>query len=715
MYQKAELHRVKVQKRNKPLEIFKKSFEMKKAFLYIIALMPMITMAQVDRTKAPAPSPAPPIQLGKPTAYTLPNGLKVFVVQNSKLPRVSASLTIDMDGIIEGDKTGITSMAGSLLRRGTAKMSKAQLDEEIDFLGASINTSSQSASASSLKNNFPKVFALMSDVVLRPALPSAELEKIRKNELSELQSNKDDPGAISDNVSNRLTFGKNHPYGDIATEKTINNVKLDDIKKYFATYWKPNNAYLVFVGAIAPEEARQLAVQYFGAWQKGVVPKPVYKTPQASAKTFIALVDRPSSVQSNINFICPVELKPGAPDAIPASVMDNLLGGGSSGRLFQNLREKYGFTYGAYSSLNTDRLIGKFEANASVRNEKTDSAIGQFLYEFNKMRTESFTETEVNNMKSYLSGGFARSLENPGTIAQFALNIARYHLPADYYQNYLRNLSNVNTDVVAEMAKKYIMPGRMVIVIVGNAKQIAPGLEKYGEVKYFDVYGNEVAAPVVKKVDASVTPESIIQKAANATGSAEAMAAITDIDMNGEASLMGQSFSVNQKYVLPGTYLSAMSMKGMVLQSKMLKDGKYTMSMQGQSQEGDEQDKEEIDEDAAFFTDAYMLKKGGYKFEMGTIEKVEGKDAYAVNIKTPTGREYTNYYDVANGLKVKSSTVEDAGPAGKVTVQVYFGEYKTFNGIQVPSKVLIDQGSLKIEMNFKDIKVNGGLKADDIK
>ena len=473
--------------------------------------------------------------------------------------------------------------------------------------------------------------------------------------------------------------------------------------------------YLVFVGAIAPEEARQLAVQYFGAWQKGVVPKPVYKTPQASAKTFIALVDRPSSVQSNINFICPVELKPGAPDAIPASVMDNLLGGGSSGRLFQNLREKYGFTYGAYSSLNADRLIGKFEANASVRNEKTDSAIGQFLYEFNKMRTESFTETEVNNMKSYLSGGFARSLENPGTIAQFALNIARYHLPADYYQNYLRNLSNVNTDVVAEMAKKYIMPGRMVIVIVGNAKQIAPGLEKYGEVKYFDVYGNEVAAPVVKKVDASVTPESIIQKAANATGSAEAMAAITDIDMNGEASLMGQSFSVNQKYVLPGTYLSAMSMKGMVLQSKMLKDGKYTMSMQGQSQEGDEQDKEEIDEDAAFFTDAYMLKKGGYKFEMGTIEKVEGKDAYAVNIKTPTGREYTNYYDVANGLKVKSSTVEDAGPAGKVTVQVYFGEYKTFNGIQVPSKVLIDQGSLKIEMNFKDIKVNGGLKADDIK
>ncbi len=688
---------------------------MKKAFLYIIALMPLITMAQVDRTNAPTPTPAPPIQLGKPTAYTLPNGLKIFVVQNSKLPRVSVSLTIDMDGIIEGDKTGITSMAGSLLRRGTTKMNKAQLDEEIDFLGASINTSSQSASASSLKNNFPKIFALMSDVVLRPALPSTELEKIRKNELSQLQSSKDDPGSISDNVSNRLTFGKNHPYGDIATEKTINNVKLDDIKKYFATYWKPNNAYLVFVGAISAEEARQLAVQYFGGWQKGVVPKPTYKTPQAPAKTFIALVDRPASVQSNINFISPVDLKPGAPDAIPASVMNNLLGGGSSGRLFQDLREKYGFTYGAYSSLNTDRLIGKFEANASVRNEKTDSSIGQFIYEFNKMRSESFTELEVNNMKSFLSGGFARSLENPGTIAQFALNIARYNLPADYYQNYLKNLSNVNPDVVSALAKKYINNDRMTIVVVGNAKQIAAGLEKYGEVKYFDVYGNEVAAPVVKKVDASVTPESIIQKAANATGSVEAMAAITDIDMGGEASLMGQTFSVDQKYVLPSAYVSAMSMKGMVLQSKMLKDGKYSMSMQGQTHEGDEQDKEEINEDASFFSDAYMLKKGGYKYEMAGIEKVEGKDAYAISIKTPAGREYTNFYDVATGLKVKSSTVEDAGPAGKVTVMVYFSDYKTFNNIQIPTKILMDQGPIKIDVNFKDIKVNSGLKAEDIK
>ncbi|HEY1023204.1 MAG TPA: pitrilysin family protein, partial [Flavisolibacter sp.] len=414
---------------------------MKKVFIAFLALMPTMLLAQIDRSKAPQPGPAPEIKIGQPATYTLPNGLKVFVVQNTKLPRVSATLTFNMDGIVEGDKAGLTSMGGELLRRGTAKMTKVQLDEAVDLLGGSLNTSATSASASSLKRNFPKLLALMSDVVLRASFPAAELEKIRKQSLSGLQAAKENPNAIAQNVVNRLTYGKDHPYGDIETEETISNVKLEDIKNYFSTYWKPNNAFLVFVGDIAPAEAQKLAIQHFGSWQKGDVPKPDYVTPQPPAKTYIALVDRPSSVQSVITFAAPVPLKPGTPDVIPASVMNNILGAGSTSRLFMNLREKYGFTYGAYSSLNSDRLVGSFTASASVRNEKTDSAIGQFLHEFNRIRTEELSAEEVANMKNYLSGSFARSLESPGTIANFALNIARYNLPADYYQNYLKNLA----------------------------------------------------------------------------------------------------------------------------------------------------------------------------------------------------------------------------------------------------------------------------------
>lgn len=688
---------------------------MTKHILYLFILLPLLSAAQVDRSKPPKPSPAPEVKIGQPATFTLTNGLKVFVVENNKLPRVSASLTIDLDGIIEGDKAGLTSMAGQLLRRGTTTMRKDKLDEEIDFMGATINTSSTSVYAASLTNNFSKVVGLMSDIVLRSSFPSTELEKIRRQELSGLQAQKDDPEAISENVVNRLTYGKDHPYGDITTEKTINNVKLEDIKKYFSTYWKPNIAYLVFVGNITAVQAKELAQKNFGSWQKGVVPKATYKEPQPPAKTYIAIVDRPASVQSLITFITPVSLKPGSPEAIPSSVTNAILGGGASGRLFENLREKHGFTYGAYSSIKSDRLIGAFTASASVRNEKTDSAVGEFLSEFKRIRTEPVIDTEVVNMKNYISGSFARSLENPATIANFALNVARYKLSQNYYQDYLKNLANVSPQTVHSMANKYILPDKMHIIIVGNAKQIAPGLKKYGEVKYFDMYGNSVAQPTAKRAGASVTAQSILEKAVESIGTPQAISSLKDVEFNGEVTIMDKKINVNQKNILPSAYLFTVSIGDMVLQRKMLKDGKYSITQQGQERQPVAEEKEEIDEEAAFFSDAYLLKQKGNTYSVGGIEKVDGKDAYALQVKTAAGREFTNYYDVATGVKVKSSTVKDAGPAGKITVQSYFTDYKTYNGLQLPTHVVVDLGQFKQDIVFKEIKVNSGLKPEDIK
>lgn len=687
---------------------------MKKSIILLAALLPLGLLAQVDRSKAPQPAAAPQIKIGTPATSTLPNGLKIFVVQNTKLPRVSATLSFNQDGIIEGDKTGLTSMAGALLRRGTTKMTKAQLDEEIDFLGGNIGTSAFGASASSLKTNFPKIMALLSDVVLRPSLPSSELEKIRKQNMSALQADKDDPGAIADNVVNRLMYGKDHPYGDIETEETLMNVKLEDVKAFFNTYWKPNNAYLVFVGDITPADATKLATQYFGSWKSGTVPKPTYKTPQAPAKTYVAVVDRPASVQSIITFASPVELKPGAPDAIRASVMNNILGGGFSGRLFANLREKYGFTYGAYSNLTNDRLIGNFQAEASVRNEKTDSAIAQFLYEFNRIRTEALPADEVSRMKNYLSGSFARSLESPATIAAFAVNIAKYNLPADYYQNYLKNLAAVTAQDVQAMAAKYVNPANMHIVVVGNAKEVAKGLDKYGEVKYFNVYGQESQAPTVKTVDASVTPQSILQKATKAYGDAAAIAAVKDVTLTGTATVQGMTINVVQKQVLPSAYSEEVSMQGQILEKKLMKDGKFFVVAQGQQKDADEKQKEEMMETAAFIAENYMLNTKGYEFALKGIEQVEGKDAYAIAVKTPAKREYTNYYDVANGLLVKKVAVQET-PQGNMTITTVLSGYKPVNGILFPGKLINDLGMMKVEVNFNDVKVNSGLKAEDIK
>jgi zinc protease len=466
---------------------------MKKFMIMALALAPIIVVAQgIDRSKAPTPKPAPEIKIGDVESFDLANGLKVFVVQNKKLPRVSVTLTIDRDPVLEGNKAGMLAMVGPLLRRGTSKMTKAQLDEEIDFLGATMNTSSTGVSVQSLSNNFPRVFELMADVIFRASMPADELEKIRKQQLSALKNALNNPSSISSNVVNRLTYGKEHPYGTVRTEETIKSVTVDDIKNYIKTYWKPNISYLVFVGDISQMDAKRLTNQYFASWQKGDVPKTSYTYASRPEKNVINLVDRPASVQSVITLAHVVELKPGTPDVIPTSVMSNLMGGGFSSRLMQNLREKYGFTYGASGSVGPDKYIGSFTAGASVRNEKTDSAIGQFLYELNRVRNEVVDADELNRIKNNMSGSFARSLENPATIAAFALNIARYNLPKDYYRNYLKNLAKVTPQQVQMMARKYILPDNMHIVVVGNAKQVAPGLEKYGPVKYYDVYGNEV-------------------------------------------------------------------------------------------------------------------------------------------------------------------------------------------------------------------------------
>ncbi|HSC54187.1 MAG TPA: pitrilysin family protein [Phnomibacter sp.] len=689
---------------------------MKRIYFSITLLaITALSFAQgVDRTKAPKPGPAPVINISDPATFSLPNGLKVFVVTNTKLPQVSATLTIDRESILEGDKAGVLSLAGALMRRGTTIMDKATLDENVDFLGAGLSSTATSVSGSALKQNFPKLFKLMADVTLRPAFNQEELEKVRTQTLSGLAQEKDDPEAIVRNVSSLLLYGKGHPYGEFATEETVKRVTVDDIKKYHSTWWKPNIAYLIFVGDITTNEAMKLATENFGQWTMGTVPPLKYDAVKPPAKTYIAVVDRPASVQSVINISSPVELKPGTANAIPTSVMSNILGGGFSSRLNQNLREKYAFTYGAGGGVSTDRLVGNFHASASVRNEKTDSAIGQFLYEFNRIRSTVASDSEVTALKNYMSGGFARSLENPGTIANFALNIARYNLPKDYYRNYLTRLASVNAAEVKTQANSYVPVNNLVITIVGNAKEIAPGLEKYGEVKYFDIKGNPIAAPVVKKVAEGLTAVQVLQKSIDASGGEAAIAALKDITVAGKVDMMGQSFSFEQKNVFPDGFSTAVKMGEMVLMSQLKKGDAYSMTMQGANQDVDADMKKEMDAKAAFVEERYMLKSNEYKFELKGIEQVNGKDAYKVVITGPGGGSQS-FYDVATGLKVQEIKEQDGGPMGKLSVTTQFLDYKDYSGIKMPSSISIDAGMLKQAISITDVKMNQGLKLADLK
>ncbi|MFM6994830.1 MAG: M16 family metallopeptidase [Sediminibacterium sp.] len=688
---------------------------MKKIYYLSLLMLPLVALAQqIDRTKAPLPGKAPIIQVGDPVKFTLSNGLQVFVVKNTKLPQVSVTLSLDYDGFKEGDKAGVAQMAGQLLKRGTTTKSKAALDEAVEYLGGSLSTSSQSASASALKSNFPALLSLMSEVVLSPALSTEELEKIRKQVLSGIESNKDDADAIAGDVVKKLVYGANHPYGELMTTKSVNQVTINDVKSFLSTYWKPNKAYLIFVGDIEPTVARALAEKSFGSWQKGDVAKQEFAKPTQPNQTYVAIVDRPSSVQSVVTIAAAVDLYPGSSNAIAGSVMNNILGGGFSGRLFANLREKHGFTYGAYASLSPSRQIGIFQAEASVRNDKTDSSVQELLREINLIRNEKVGDAELSRMKNYLSGGFARSLENPATIANFALNIARNNLPADYYKKYLANLAAVDADKVQEAAKLFLNPNKMHIVIVGNAKQIAKGLEKYGPIKYYDIEGNEIAAPTEAKADASLTPAVLIDKVINALGGQTALSSIKDIQYKGKASLMGRDIEMQQTKVLPGNAVLSMSMGGMVLSRQALVNGKYSVAQQGMEAPMTEELKESLNETAALYPEMIFTAKG-YKLKIAGADKIEGADVIDLEVVSPIGKVSHRFYDSKTFLLSKVSTTQELPGRGAVTQQQFYKDYKSIGGVQIANEEILDLGQFKLNVKYADIKVNQGLKVEDLK
>ena len=410
---------------------------MKKIFyLTLIMLLTVGVQAQIDRSIRPTAGPAPKIQLGDYEFFTLENGLKVIVVENHKVPKITYQLSLDIDPILEGNHAGYVSMAGELLRSGTHSKSKAEIDEAIDFIGASLNTYSTGISGSVLTKHSNEFLDIMSDVLFNPTFPAEELDKLKKQSISGIQAGKNEANAIASNINSIVTYGKDHPYGEIISEKSIESINIDQCKEYYQTYFKPNVAYLIIVGDITLKEARSQTNKYFSGWVAEEVPTHQYEFPGINTTPRVVIGNRDGAVQSVIMVSFPLDYKPGNPDAIKGSVLNTILGGGgTSTRINANLREDKAYTYGGYSSLSTDKIVGAFNASAEVKGEATDSAMYELLYEIKRMIEEPVDVEELEKIKSKMHGSFARSLENPSTIANFVLNIKKYNLPEDYYSS----------------------------------------------------------------------------------------------------------------------------------------------------------------------------------------------------------------------------------------------------------------------------------------
>jgi predicted Zn-dependent peptidase len=681
-----------------------------------------VSAQKLDRSKRPTPSAAPEIKLGKIENFTLPNGLKVFVVENHKLPKVAYSLSLDVDPVLEGDMAGYVSTAGELIGRGTKNRTKEQLDEQIDFIGATLSTSSTGIYASSLKKHQTKLLEMMADVLMNAEFKQEELDKIKKQTISGIASSKDSPDAISDNVSNALVYGKNHPYGEIATEETVEAITLEKCKEYYTSYFKPNVAYLAVVGDVTMAEVKPLIEKYFGAWEKGDVPINKYKTPMAPEKTNVAMVHKEGAVQSVINITYPVNLKQNSPDVIKARVMNSILGGGSTARLFMNLREGHGYTYGAYSSISSDMLVGNFSANAKVRNEVTDSAVTEFMVELKRMINEKVTAEELEGVKNYMTGTFAYTLQDPQTIARFAINTEKYNLPADYYANYLKNVAAVTLEDVQEMAKKYIKPENAIIVVVGD-KEVAKKLNPFaasGKVDFYDTYGNDYVE-ALKPAPAGMTAENVLDKFIEAKYGMPAgknldkkLKKIKDVTVKMNASIQGQTISVTRYSKAPNKFAMSMTMGPMVIQKQTFNGAEGNVSgMQGNKKiEGEEL--EELKKSSVMHSDVNYAASGD-KFNLLGVEPIEGKDAYKIEVTKPSGDKESEWYDVASNLQVKSMQVKDTGEeaGGAITIVSIFSDYKVVNGINYAHKIKQSFGPQTLDMEVTSIEHNTKL-GDDV-
>ncbi len=676
--------------------------------LFIACFLTTAAIAQVDRSKQPEPGPAPKINLGQPDEFTLDNGLKVLVVENHKLPRVSASLIIDNKPHAE-EKPATSSLVASLMGTGTENMSKDDFNEEIDFLGANLNFGSESVYASSLSKFFPRVMELMAEGALRPKFTQEEFEAEKNKQIEGLKSIDKDVGSIASRVSSALAYGANHPYGEFATVENTEKVSLEDVKGFYNSYFKPANAYLVVVGDVKTSEVKKLAEKNFGNWEAGAPNEQDLPKVANVNETQINLVDMPNAVQSELRLQNTIDLKMSDEDYFPVLVANQILGGSFGSYLNMNLREDKGYTYGARTSTGADKYASRFLAQASVRNAVTDSAIVESLKEIRRIKTEPVDAEMLENAKSKFAGDFVLRLEQPSTIANYALNIKTNDLSDDFYETFLQKINAVTAEDIQRVANKYYQTNNMRIVVAGKASEIAENLEKIEfngktlPVKYYNKLGEEVEKPQQKEVDASVSVEKVYADYIEAIGGREAVEEVKTVAMIAEATVQGMALNLSMKRTMDGKLNQEVSVGGNVM-SKQVFNGKTGFVMaQGQKIPYNEDQIKAAKIDANPFPE---LEVGDATLE--GIESVEGTDAYVVALS----ENHKAYYNVDSGLKMQ--TVQTVSQGGQtMNVPTGYSDYREVEGVKFPFMMTQAAGPQTFEFNVTEILVNEGVTAED--
>ena len=439
------------------------------------------------------------VKLPKAQEAQLDNGMTVLILEDHRLPQISISMDIrGGGGLLDPiDMKGLAVAAAALMREGTATMSSKQIAEQVDLLATSIGASASLAQMSAaynmsgLSDNFDKWFALGVDVFLHPSFPADEWAKLKQRTLLNLRQQRTNPSFLAAERFNQSVFG-DHPMAMISsTPATIEAITPEAMKKWHDERMAPQNTILGVVGDITAAEIVPKLKTAFANWKRTAYKPAQPADAPPNPELHVSIVNRPGSVQTNI-VLGNVGINRRSPDYFPMVVMNQVLGAGSSARLFNNLREDKGYTYGAYSGFAAGALPGAWQATSEVRTDVTEGAMREFFNELKRIREEKVPVNELEEKKRTVVASFALSLESPATLLSNLVQQKYYNLPADYWDTYPAKISAVTADDVQRVAQKYLTLDNIQIVAVGDVTKIKPVMEKYGKVTVYDVEGKVV-------------------------------------------------------------------------------------------------------------------------------------------------------------------------------------------------------------------------------
>jgi predicted Zn-dependent peptidase len=647
----------------------------------------------------PGPLPAKEFAFPKYTELFLSNGLKVFVIEDHEQPTVALKLQI-RGGEVSESIPGTAAVVAEMLTKGAGKRDALTIAKELDGVGAGVSASSSgditNVTGESILKHMPIMLEIFSDVLRSATFPEDELAKLKKQKISEVKLEKANGNSMLQVMSRKIAYGANHPSARHKSEASYNAITIDEIKKFYSSYYRPNNATLAVVGDVKPEEIKPILEKALGAWTPGDVNE--FRTPKAEPMPQgVYFIARPSSVQS-ATALTANAVPNNHPEFEALRLGANLMGAGFSGRLFRTLRETYSYTYTPYAYLTSGRDVNRFICGADVRNSVTDSAIKVMQSEMTKITTELAPNDELDLIKRFVVGQFKMNFENSDFVAGLLLNADYNNQPISYVKEFPNRFTAITSEQMKSAMSKHA--SKLSIVVVGSP-DVLETLKQFGPV-YEYTTDFEVKKSEVKKVE--MTPQELMEKHRKALGGMESISKISTLTTKGSASfdmngqMMQGSFERKQK--APGKDLSILDFK--IFTQKQITDGNRAwISMGGQTKEITEPaQKNNMIENAHILESTRLL-------ELGSKLNIKGQEGELIIVEVidATGDKSTMFFNAKTFL-VEKVTAVVKGPQGDYGMIQRMSNYKDVNGIKFPGKLTLEQDSVVVVMDNLEYTIN---------